>query len=80
MSQLCPRVSCCHWELGVIYCQLLGNICLTGMTADIQKMAILGPDVEGDELTGDCLPHVGLLDLVQFHSTCTSCCPGEFGM
>ncbi|XP_063151429.1 transmembrane protein 232 [Candoia aspera] len=36
------KMSCWHWQVGYIYTNILREICLHGITADLQKTAFLG--------------------------------------
>ncbi|XP_061479775.1 transmembrane protein 232 [Rhineura floridana] len=68
------NLSCWHWQVGYIYTNLLKDICLHGISADLQKTALLGfcdcvKELKDDkELRGACF-----LDLLCYYPSPDDC-------
>lgn len=63
-----------HWEVAITYTDILGDICLHGANANIQKMALMGLNKEVSEpfqrgYISIPLVSAGLIDLAFFHAT-----------
>nr|KAG5711617.1 hypothetical protein BaRGS_016799 [Batillaria attramentaria] len=68
-----PGINGWHWEVAFTYTDMLADICINGKTANIQKMALVGNNVNMMEpyrriVTTVQLPSAGLLDLAVFHA------------
>ncbi|XP_064599002.1 uncharacterized protein LOC135465646 isoform X2 [Liolophura sinensis] len=76
-SVVSPGLHGWHWETGIMYTEVMADICLHGSSSHIQKRALVGDNEDFREvlrrrITQMPLSSAGLLDLAFFHSATDS--------